>query len=154
MVRGGRRGRRRLWEEMTVASSQDPEPSISKTSESEPSQETGPQSRSSPPWSPGSRGSTPPDERTGPGTSPRPPPQEPSSTPPPLALARQDLEAPWQSDRTASVIPEAETPHSDLWNNHLIKENQLLIKCANQRETTFNNLSKPATTLWTKGCEL
>lgn len=103
----------RPWEEMTEASSQDPEPSLSKTSESEPAQETGPQSRSSPPWSPPSRGSTPPDERTGPGASPRPPPQEPSSTPPPLALARQDLEAPWQSDRTASVIPEAETPHSD-----------------------------------------
>ncbi|XP_032958900.1 radial spoke head protein 4 homolog A-like isoform X2 [Rhinolophus ferrumequinum] len=104
----------RPWEEMTVASSQDPEPTSSKTSESESALESGPQSRSSPPWSRPSRGSTPPDEGTGPGASPRPPlPQEPSSTPPPPALARQVLEAPWQSDRTASVIPEAETPHSD-----------------------------------------
>ena len=37
--------------------------------------------------------------------------QELPSTLSPLALARQDFMAPWQSDKTTSVISEAETPH-------------------------------------------
>ncbi|KAM5283238.1 radial spoke head protein 4 homolog A isoform 2-T2 [Hipposideros larvatus] len=104
----------RPWDEMTAAASQDPEPGLSKTAEFQQAPETGPQSRSSPPRSPQPPGNTPPDDLTGSGASPPPSPlQEPSSTPSPLALARQDLAAPWQSDKTASVTPEAGTPHSD-----------------------------------------
>ncbi|XP_019523825.1 PREDICTED: radial spoke head protein 4 homolog A isoform X1 [Hipposideros armiger] len=104
----------RPWDEMTAAAFQDPEPGLSKTAESQQAPETGPQSRSSPPRSPQPPGNTPPDDLTGSGASPPPSPlQEPSSTPSPLALARQDLAAPWQSDKNASVTPEAGTPHSD-----------------------------------------
>lgn len=104
----------RPWDEMTAVSSQDPEPGLSEAAESQQAPETGPQSRSSPPRSPQPPGNTPPDDLAGSGASPPPSPlQEPSSTPSPLALARQDLAAPLQSDKTASVTPEAGTPHSD-----------------------------------------
>ncbi|XP_007454994.1 PREDICTED: radial spoke head protein 4 homolog A isoform X2 [Lipotes vexillifer] len=102
----------RPWEEMVTAS-QDPEPGLSEASESEQGLETGPQPRSSPPGIPQSGASTPVDDLVGPGvSSPPSPSQEPSSTPP-LALAVQDLMAPWQSDKTTSVISEAGTPHFD-----------------------------------------
>nr|XP_030709480.1 radial spoke head protein 4 homolog A [Globicephala melas] len=103
----------RPWEEMVTAS-QDPEPGLFEASESEQGPETGPQPRSSPPGIPQSGASTPVDDLVGPGvSSPPSPSQEPSSTPSPLALAVQDLMAPWQSDNTTSVISEAETPHFD-----------------------------------------
>ncbi|XP_007119834.1 radial spoke head protein 4 homolog A isoform X2 [Physeter macrocephalus] len=103
----------RPWEEM-VTTSQDPEPGLSEASESEQRPETGPQPRSSPPGIPQSGASTPVDDLVGPGvSSPPSPSQEPSSTPPPLALAVQDLMAPWQSHKTTRVISEAGTPHCD-----------------------------------------
>eukprot|EP00069_Balaena_mysticetus_P010655 bmy_06842T0 len=103
----------RPWEEM-VTTSQDSEPGLSEASESEQGPETGPQPRSSPPGIPQSGASTPVDDLVGPGvSSPPSPSQEPSSTPSPLALAVQDLMAPWQSDKTTSVISEAGTPHFD-----------------------------------------
>uniref|UniRef100_A0A8C6F3F5 Radial spoke head component 4A n=1 Tax=Monodon monoceros TaxID=40151 RepID=A0A8C6F3F5_MONMO len=103
----------RPWEEMVTAS-QDPEPALSEASESEQGPETGPQPRSSPPGILQSGASTPVDDLVGPGvSSPPSPSQEPSSTPSPLAPAVQDLMAPWQSDKTTSVISEAGTPHFD-----------------------------------------
>ncbi|KAM9060486.1 radial spoke head protein 4 homolog A isoform 2-T2 [Megaptera novaeangliae] len=103
----------RPWEEM-VTTSQDPEPGLSEASESEQGPETGPQPSSSPPGIPQSGASTPVDDLVGPGvSSPPSPSQEPSSTPSPLALAVQDLMAPWQADKTTSVISEAGTPHFD-----------------------------------------
>ncbi|KAK2508004.1 hypothetical protein MC885_009939 [Smutsia gigantea] len=99
--------------EMTAASSQDPEPGLSEPPESQPGPETGPQPKSSPPQSPQTKASMPLGDLRRPGaSSPASPPQEPSSTPS-LALARQDLAASWQSGKTASVISEAGTPHSD-----------------------------------------
>ncbi|XP_049755603.1 radial spoke head protein 4 homolog A isoform X1 [Elephas maximus indicus] len=102
------------WEEMTAASSHDPEPKSPEPLEFKQRPETGPQPRSSLPWSPQSRARTPADDLTAPGALPVPaPPQELSSSPPPLDLARQDFATPWPSDKTTSVIPEAGTPHSD-----------------------------------------
>ncbi|XP_045699669.1 radial spoke head protein 4 homolog A isoform X2 [Phyllostomus hastatus] len=99
--------------EITAASSQDLKSGLSEPLESEQGPETGPQSRSSPPESPQSRDSAPLGDLTEPGaSSPPSPPEEPSSTPP-LALSGQGLEAPLQAHQTTSVIPEAETPHSD-----------------------------------------
>ncbi|XP_043448122.1 radial spoke head protein 4 homolog A isoform X1 [Prionailurus bengalensis] len=99
------------WEEVTAASSQGLESGLSEPLELEQGLETGPQPRS-PPQSPQSRASIPLDDLTGPGASyPPSPPQEASYTPSPPALARQDLAAPWQSDKTTSVNPEAGTPH-------------------------------------------
>ncbi|XP_045355322.1 radial spoke head protein 4 homolog A isoform X1 [Leopardus geoffroyi] len=99
------------WEEVTAASSQGLESGLSESLELEQGLETGPQPRS-PPQSPQSRASIPLDDLTGPGASyPPSPPQEASYSPSPPALARQDLAAPWQSDKTTSVNPEAGTPH-------------------------------------------
>ncbi|XP_077756745.1 radial spoke head protein 4 homolog A isoform X1 [Canis aureus] len=101
----------RPWEEITVASSQDPESGLSEPLESEQGPERGPQPRSSPPRSPQSRTSTPLDDLTGPDASsaPSPPPEAPSP-PSILTLARQELGTPWQSDKTPDVDPKAETP--------------------------------------------
>nr|XP_010963768.1 PREDICTED: radial spoke head protein 4 homolog A isoform X2 [Camelus bactrianus] len=102
------------WEEMVTASSQDPESGLSEPPEVEQGPEAGPQTRSSPPGIPQSGASTPVDDLTGPGASTPPsPPQEPSTSVSPLALARQDFMAPWQSNKTTSVISEAGTPPSD-----------------------------------------
>ncbi|XP_049510174.1 radial spoke head protein 4 homolog A isoform X2 [Panthera uncia] len=99
------------WEEVTAASSQGLESGLSEPLELEQGLETGPRPRS-PPQSPQSRASIPLDDLTGPGASyPPSPPQEASYTPSPPALARQDLAAPWQSDKTTSVNREAGTPH-------------------------------------------
>ncbi|XP_062954546.1 radial spoke head protein 4 homolog A [Cynocephalus volans] len=90
------------------------EPESSEPLEVEQGPETGAQPRNSPPRSPRSRASTSLGDLTGLGASPSPSaPQESSSTLSPLSLARQDLVAPSQSDKTPSVIPEAGTPHSD-----------------------------------------
>lgn len=103
----------RPWGEIPAASSQDLKSGLSEPLGSEQGPETGPQSRSSPPGSPQSRDSAPLGDLTGPGaSSPPSPPEVPSSTPP-LALSRQGLQAPQQAHETTSVIPEAETPHSD-----------------------------------------
>ena len=103
----------RPWEEITVASSQDPESGLSEPLESEQGPERGPQPRSSPPRSPQSRTSTPLDDLTGPDASSAPsPPQEAPSPPSILTLARQELGTPWQSDKTPDVDPKAETPRS------------------------------------------
>ncbi|KAM5327606.1 radial spoke head protein 4 homolog A [Glossophaga mutica] len=103
----------RPWGKITAASAQDLKSGLSEPLESEQGPETRPQSRSSPPGGPQSRDSTPLGDLAGPGaSSPPSPPEEPSSTPP-LALSRQGLEAPRQAHETASVISEAETPHSD-----------------------------------------
>ncbi|XP_028365800.1 radial spoke head protein 4 homolog A isoform X1 [Phyllostomus discolor] len=103
----------RPWGEITAASSQDFKSGLSEPLESEQGPETEPYSRSSPPGSPQSRDSAPLGDLTGPGaSSPPSPPEEPSSTPP-LALSGQGLEAPRQAHPNHSVIPEAETPHSD-----------------------------------------
>uniref|UniRef100_A0A673UHM9 Radial spoke head component 4A n=1 Tax=Suricata suricatta TaxID=37032 RepID=A0A673UHM9_SURSU len=100
----------RPWEEV-AAFSQGPESGLSEPLELEQGPDTGPKRRGSPPQSPESRASTPLDDLAGPGTSSPPSlPQEGSYTPSPPALARQDLAAPWQSDKTTSVNPEAGTP--------------------------------------------
>nr|XP_054414048.1 radial spoke head protein 4 homolog A isoform X3 [Pongo abelii] len=106
---------RRPWDGKTAASPQYSEPESSEPLEAKQGPETGRQSRSSRPWSPQSRARTPLGGPAGPETlSPAPvSPWEPSSTPSPLAPARQDLAAPPQSDRTTSVIPEAGTPYPD-----------------------------------------
>ncbi|XP_037699491.1 radial spoke head protein 4 homolog A isoform X2 [Choloepus didactylus] len=102
----------RPGEEMTAASSQDPEPESSEPVESEHGPETGPQPGSSPPWSPQSRASAPSDGLPEPGAAPAPrSPQEPSSSPL-LPPDKQDPAAPSQSDRITRVDPEAGTPHS------------------------------------------
>ncbi|NIG58228.1 radial spoke head protein 4-like [Pontoporia blainvillei] len=97
-----------------VTASPNPELGLSEASESEQGPETEPQPRSSPPAIPQFGASTPVDDLVGPGvSSPPSPSQELSSTPSPLALVVQDLMAPWQSDKTTSVISEAGTPHFD-----------------------------------------
>uniref|UniRef100_A0A2K6EKJ3 Radial spoke head component 4A n=1 Tax=Propithecus coquereli TaxID=379532 RepID=A0A2K6EKJ3_PROCO len=102
------------WEGKTAASPQSPEPESSGPLEAEQGPETGPQPRSSPPRSPQSKVISSLGDPKGPGASSSPfPSQEPSRTPSPLALARQDLAAPLQSDLTASVTPEAGTLLSD-----------------------------------------
>ncbi|XP_070273631.1 radial spoke head protein 4 homolog A isoform X1 [Myotis yumanensis] len=111
----------RPWDEMTAASTQDPQPGLSEHPESEQGPDTGPQLGSSPPGSPPgsspprsppSRGSPPVDDLAGPGASPSAPPREPSS-PPPLVLSEKHLAAPWRSEKTARGIPEAGAPHPD-----------------------------------------
>uniref|UniRef100_A0A2I3H9S4 Radial spoke head component 4A n=1 Tax=Nomascus leucogenys TaxID=61853 RepID=A0A2I3H9S4_NOMLE len=106
---------RRSWEGNTAASPQYSEPESSEPLEAKQGPETGRQSRSSRPWSPQSRARTPLGGPAGPETSSPAlvSPQEPSSTPSPLAPARQDLEGLPQSERTMSVIPEAGTPYPD-----------------------------------------
>ncbi|KAM9676167.1 radial spoke head protein 4 homolog A [Dama dama] len=104
----------RPWEE-TVTTSQDPELGLSEVLELEQRPETGLQPRSSPPRTPGSGARTPDrpvDDLVGQCSSfPPSSSQELPSTLSPLALARQDFMAPSQSDKTISVISEAETPH-------------------------------------------
>ncbi|XP_057595518.1 radial spoke head protein 4 homolog A isoform X2 [Hippopotamus amphibius kiboko] len=129
----------RPWEEMVTTSSQDPEPGLSEAPESEQGPETGPQPRSSPPGIPQSGASTPVDDLVGPGaSSPPPPPQELSTTPSPLALARQDLMAPWQSDKTTSVISEAGTPHFDHLEQSSDKGESTLHQTCQSEGNTFN----------------
>ena len=104
----------RPWEE-TVTTSQDPELGLSEALELEQGPETGLQTRSSPPRMPVSGARTPDrpvDDLVALRASfPSSSSQELPSTLSPLALARQDFMAPWQSDKTTSVISEAETPH-------------------------------------------
>ncbi|XP_077018845.1 radial spoke head protein 4 homolog A isoform X2 [Tamandua tetradactyla] len=104
-------------EEMTVASSQDPEHGSSEPLESELGPETGPQPSSSPPRSPQSRACPSSEDLLGPAASPPPLPRQAPSASPPLALPRQDPAAPAhsESDRSTSVNPAAGTPHSDHW---------------------------------------
>ncbi|XP_032718262.1 radial spoke head protein 4 homolog A isoform X1 [Lontra canadensis] len=110
---------RRPWEEI-AGSSQDPESGLSEPLESEQWLETGPQPRSSPPQSPQSRASPPLDEVRGSGAPSPPSAPEASFIPFTLALAGQQLAAPWQSDRTTDVNPKAETPRS----HHLEQSDQ------------------------------
>lgn len=104
----------RPWEE-TVTTSQDPELGLSEALELEQRPETGLQPRSSPPRTPRSGARTPDrpvDDLVGQRSSFSPSSsQELPSILSPLALARQDFMAPSQSDKTTSVISEAETPH-------------------------------------------
>lgn len=117
----------RPWEEKTAASPQDPDPQSSEPLEAEQAPETGSPPRNSPRWSPQSRASTFLGDLTGPGASPpHSPTQQPSSTPP-VTLVGQDLGAPLQSDRTASVISDAGTPLSDP-----------LEQSSDKRESTFH----------------
>uniref|UniRef100_A0A8C6CVZ7 Radial spoke head component 4A n=1 Tax=Moschus moschiferus TaxID=68415 RepID=A0A8C6CVZ7_MOSMO len=103
----------RPWEE-TVTTSQNPELGLSEALELEQGPETGLQPRSSPPRMPLSGDRTPDrpvDDLLGLRASfPPSSSQELPSTLSPLTLARQDFMAPWQSDKTTSVISEAETP--------------------------------------------
>ncbi|XP_016054217.1 PREDICTED: radial spoke head protein 4 homolog A isoform X1 [Miniopterus natalensis] len=106
-------GRGEPWEEMTAASSQDPQPGSSEPPASEQRPHAGPQPRSCPPRSPQCRGSTPVGGLPEPGASCAPsPPQQPPSTPP-LALSGQDPAVPGRTDKTTSATPDARRPPRD-----------------------------------------
>uniref|UniRef100_A0A8D1ZUQ7 Radial spoke head component 4A n=1 Tax=Sus scrofa TaxID=9823 RepID=A0A8D1ZUQ7_PIG len=127
-----------LWEEMLTTLSQDPEPGLSETPRLEQGMETRFQPRSSPSGSPQSGARTPMDDLAGPrASSPPSSSQEPSAIPSLSALARQDLMATWQSDKTTSVTSEYGTPHIDHLEQSSDKEKSISYQTSHSEGNTF-----------------
>lgn len=96
------------------------------------------QPRSSPSGSPQSGARTPMDDLAGPrASSPPSSSQEPSAIPSLSALARQDLMATWQSDKTTSVTSEYGTPHIDHLEQSSDKEKSISYQTSHSEGNTF-----------------